>query len=101
MIKRVWNNLPWFLKTRYALTLAAFAVWMMFFDQHNMIRQIELRAELYQLDSDKEYYQAEIISIKEDLDELLSDNSKLEKFAREKYFMKKPNEEIFVFVAED
>jgi cell division protein FtsB len=101
MNKRIWNNLPWFMKTRYALTLGAFIIWMMFFDQHNMIRQIELRAELYQLESDREYYQEEIISIKEDLDELLSDNSKLEKFAREKYFMKKPNEEIFVFVAEE
>jgi len=89
------------MKTRYALTFGAFIIWMMFFDQHNMIRQIELRAELYQLESDREYYQEEIISIKEDLDELLSDNSKLEKFAREKYFMKKPNEEIFVFVAEE
>lgn len=83
------------------VTLIVFAVWMMFFDQHNMINQIELRAELYQLESDKEYYQAEIEQIREDLDELLSDDAKLEKFAREKYFMKRANEEIFVFVAED
>jgi len=101
MIKRFWERLPWFMKTRYALTILSFAIWMIFFDQHNMIRQIELRAELYQLESDREYYHLEIISITEDLDELLSDNAKLEKFAREKYFMKKPNEEIFVFVAED
>lgn len=79
----------------------AFVIWVAFFDQHNLISQIELRAELYQLNTDKEYYQAEIIRIREDLDELLSNNDKLEKFAREKYFMKKKNEEIFVFTAED
>ena len=74
---------------------------MLFFDHHNMINQIELRAELYQLESDRAYYQAEIEQIREDLDELLQNDDKLEKFAREKYFMKKPNEEIFLFVAED
>ena len=101
MIKSFWDRLPWYLKNRYAVTVLAFAIWMMFFDQHNMINLIELRAELYQLQSDKAYYQEEIITIREDLEELLSDNNKLEKFAREKYFMKKPNEEIFIFVEED
>ncbi|NQV52522.1 MAG: septum formation initiator family protein [Flavobacteriales bacterium] len=101
MLRDYWERLPWYLKNRYAITTGVFAIWMMFFDQHNMINQIELRAELYQLDSDREYYQLEIISIHEDLEELLSDNSKLEKFAREKYFMKRPNEEIFIFVDEE
>jgi cell division protein FtsB len=101
MLKAYWEQLPRFIRNKYMITLIVFAVWMMFFDQHNMINQIELRAELYQLDSDKEYYQSEIEQIKEDLDELLSDDAKLEKFAREKYFMKRANEEIFVFVAED
>lgn len=101
MLKAYWERLPRFIRNKYMVTLIVFAVWMMFFDQHNMINQIELRAELYQLESDKEYYQAEIEQIREDLDELLSDDAKLEKFAREKYFMKRANEEIFVFVAED
>lgn len=101
MLKELWDRLPWYLKNRYALTFIGFAIWMMLFDEHNMISQVELRAELYQLESDKEYYQEEIVSIKDDLEELLSDNAKLEKFAREKYFMKRPEEEIFIFVAED
>ncbi|MEQ9188278.1 MAG: septum formation initiator family protein [Cryomorphaceae bacterium] len=101
MLRNLWDRLPWYLKNRYGATVAVFAVWMLFFDQHNMISQIELRAEVYQLNSDKEYYQREIVSIHEDLEELLSDNNKLEKFAREKYFMKKPEEEIFIFVGEE
>lgn len=101
MLKTNWTSVPTWLKNKYSITIMLFAVWMLFFDQHNMISQFELKAELYQLESDKAYYQAEIESIREDLDELLSDNEKLEKFAREKYFMKKENEEIFFFVAEE
>lgn len=101
MLTNLWNRLPPLLRNRYAVTLFAFIVWLSFFDQQNLINQIELRSELYQLDTDKEYYYLEIIEIREDLDELLSDNSKLEKFAREKYFMKKKNEEIFVFTEKE
>ncbi|MEX2597388.1 MAG: septum formation initiator family protein [Salibacteraceae bacterium] len=101
MIKRQWERIPRIFRNRYAITIIAFGVWMLFFDQNNLINQIELKAELYQLKSDKEYYQSEIATIKEDLKELLSDDEKLEKFAREKYFMKKENEDIFLFVSED
>ena len=101
MLKEFWQRLPWYLKNRYAITVYVFVIWMAFFDEYNVIDQIELRAELYQLESDKEYYQREIVTIKEDLDELLSNNDKLEKFAREKYFMKRPEEEIFIFVEEE
>ncbi|MDP4662148.1 MAG: aspartyl-phosphate phosphatase Spo0E family protein [Salibacteraceae bacterium] len=98
---RFWNKLPAFLRNRYAISILVFVFWLAFFDQHNLINQIELRSELYQLETDKEYYFNEIIEIREDLDELLSDNAKLEKFAREKYFMKKANEEIFVFTEKE
>lgn len=101
MIIRLWNQLPVFLRNRYAISILAFVFWLAFFDQHNLINQIELRSELYQLETDKQYYFNEIIEIREDLDELLSDNAKLEKFAREKYFMKKSNEEIFVFTEKE
>ena len=101
MLNEFWSHLPWYLKNKYVVTVFVFILWVSFFDQHDMISQIEYKAELYQLNEDKEYYQREIIQIKEDLEELLSDNRKLEKFARERYFMKKDNEEIFVFVNED
>lgn len=101
MLKQIWSRFPSFLKNRYAITILAFGFWMLFFDEHNVVNQVELRAELYRLNQDKAYYQSEIVNIREDLDELLQDNEKLEKFAREKYFMKMPDEDIFVFVGED
>ncbi|GAB5539153.1 MAG: septum formation initiator family protein [Salibacteraceae bacterium] len=101
MLVRLWNRLPWYAKNRYVVTTMLFVIWLAFFDQHNMISQIEFKAELYRLNQDKAYYQQAIIEIREDLEELLSDDRKLERFARERYYMKKPSEEIFVFVSEE
>ncbi len=77
-----------------------FAGWMIFFDQYNVIYQLELRSELNELRDSKDWYKEQIDKTRADLDELLTDNKKLEKFAREKYLMKKPDEEIFVIVKE-
>ena len=73
---------------------------MIFFDQYNVIYQLELRSELNELRDSKDWYKEQIDKTRADLDELLTDNKKLEKFAREKYLMKKPDEEIFVIVKE-
>ena len=101
MLSSWWHRVPSYLKNRYVITLVVFAVWLAFFDQHNMINQVKLKAELYRLEQDREYYQREIVEIRDDLEELLSDNRKLEKFARERYYMKRSNEDIFVFVEEE
>ena len=73
---------------------------MIFFDQYNVIYQLELRSELNELRDSKDWYKEQIDKTRADLDELLTDNKKLEKFAREKNLMKKPDEEIFVIVKE-
>lgn len=100
-INRFWERLPKWIKTRYAFSLLVFAVWMLFFDQYNIVYQMGLRAELNDLRNSKEWYKEQINQTRSDLEELLSDDKKLEKFAREKYLMKKPNEDIFVIVEED
>lgn len=78
-----------------------FAIWLAFFDQNDFYTQYKLSKELNKLESDKEYYLREIGAAKSDLNELVSDNEQLEKFAREKYFMKKSDEEIFLIVREE
>ena len=62
--------------------------------------QFQNKLELWELEDEKEYYLAEIQKTKEDLVELTSDLNNLERFAREKYLMKRDNEEVFVFVEE-
>lgn len=78
-----------------------FLVWIAFFDQNNLITQIQYRMELSKLEEEKEFYQEEIKQIRSDLKELKTNPKTLEKFAREKYLMKKDNEELFVIVEED
>ena len=89
------------MKSRYFITAAVFFIWILFFDQNNLVTQIQYRLELNQLDEEKEFYKGEIEEIRSDLDELQSNPRTLEKFAREKYLMKKDNEVLFVIVEEE
>jgi cell division protein FtsB len=72
----------------------------MFFDRHDIISQVKLRKELKKLEEEKEFYLREIAKDSKNLNELLTNPKTLEKFAREKYLMKKENEDIFVIVKE-
>lgn len=89
------------LKNKYFLAIAAFAIWMTFFDKNDMLSQYEYRTEVNKLQTEKDFYTKEITSVKKDLKELDSNLNTAEKFAREKYFMKKDNEDVFVIVKEE
>jgi len=91
---------PSWLKNRYALTVLIFCVWLAFFDKNDIISQFKLRGDLRKLEAEKEYYLSEIKKDEEKLEELISNKNTLEKFARERYLMKRDNEEIFVIVKE-
>jgi cell division protein FtsB len=101
MIQRIWVSIPSWLKNRYSFTILVFLVWMLFFDQNDIISQIELKQQLNSVENKREYYKTQIKETRSDLENLLNDNEKLERFARERYLMKKPNEEIFVIVDEE
>jgi cell division protein DivIC len=83
------------------MTILVFLVWMTFFDENNFISQVENRLKLAELEVDKEHYVKEINQSSEDLKLLQNDKELLEKFARERYLMKKENEDIFVFAVEE
>ncbi|MCW8897599.1 MAG: septum formation initiator family protein [Flavobacteriales bacterium] len=93
----MWQKIPKWLKNKYALTLVLFLIWLMFFDQNNLITQFSYRTQLKQLKQDQTFYIKEIEQTKKELKELTTHQKALEKFAREKYLMKKDDEEIFVF----
>ena len=63
-----------------------------------MMLQFQNKLDLWELEDEKVYYQIEIEKTKSDLEELTSDMNSLERFAREKYLMKRDNEEVFVIV---
>lgn len=74
---------------------------MMFLDRNDFTSQYEYRQKLSQIHKDQQYYKEEIIKVKKDLKELSTDPEQLEKFAREKYLMKRDGEDIFVIVPEE
>lgn len=92
------KRLPSWLRNRYAITLICFFIYMLFFDRHDLISQMQLKKELGKLEENKDYYKLQIEQTSKDLNNLLTNDNNLEKFAREKYLMKKPAEDIFVIV---
>jgi cell division protein FtsB len=87
------------IKNKYFLTLIGIVVWLLFFDKNDVFTQYELVDKCRKLNKEKEYYISEIESNKASLNELRTNKKSLETFSREKYLMKKDNEDVFVFVA--
>ncbi|MBY0482350.1 MAG: septum formation initiator family protein [Chitinophagaceae bacterium] len=83
------------LTNKYLLTAVFFLVWMLFVDQRDFFQQRERKAELQKLEAKKRYYQEEINKARKTLTDLQSNPAALEKFARERYLMKKDGEDIF------
>jgi cell division protein FtsB len=82
---------------KYLITLAIFGVIVGFLDENSAIRRLGYKREIMQLNEEIEKYRAEYEESTEKLNELSSNPEMLEKIAREKYLMKKPNEDIYVF----
>ncbi len=81
---------------RYTFSISAFVVWMLFFDESNFFTQRERRSELQELNRKIDYYQTQVDQTRQELKNLQNDPAMLEKYAREKYFMKRDNEEVFI-----
>jgi len=73
---------------------------MLFFDKNDMLSQYEYRSEVNKLEAEKDFYETETAHVKKDLTELTTNLNTAEKFAREKYYMKKDNEDVFVIIKE-
>ena len=75
-----------------------FVVWMLFFDEYNWIRIRRDSLKFRALKKESEYLQKKIETDKASLKALKTDTTELEKFAREKYLMKKDNEDVYVII---
>lgn len=95
------NKLPKLFRNFYFLTAAIFLVWMLLLDSNNLIARYQLSAKLNALENEREYYAEKIMEVEKDHNELFGDRESLEKFAREKYLMKKETEDIFIIEEKD
>ena len=89
------------IRNKYFIAGLAFATWMLFFDRNDLMSQYEYQQELNKRRAEKEFYITETEKTVKDLNELTTNRDKLEKFAREKYLMKKENEDVFVIIEEE
>ncbi len=90
------KNFKLFFLNKYLIVFLVFAVFVTFFDKHNLIQRWQSYRKINQLEEDLKFYQEEIKATKQKMIELQSSKENLEKFAREQYFMKKENEDIFI-----
>jgi len=85
-------------RNKYLSATVLFVIWIAFFDQTSIIYDVHLTQKEKQLKAQKIYYEKQTLAATEQLKELQTDPANLEKFAREKYFMKKANEDVYVLV---
>ena len=84
------------IKNKYLLALMGFAVWLLFFDKNDLLSQLNRKKELKGLLTKVSYYREQINIVHSELKNLQNNPSTLEKYAREKYFMKRDNEDVFI-----
>ena len=89
-----------YLKNIYVIITLLFLVWMVFIDANSYLFHRELNEELDALENKKEFYQKEIVKDIKALKKLTTQQG-LEKFAREEYYMKRENEDIYIIEYED
>lgn len=101
-IKDIFNKYPFlkFLGNRYILVLLGFIVWMLFLDNYSYLEHRVLNNEINELEENIDYFKTEIkkdsIRIKK-----LKNPDEVEKYAREKYYMKRENEDIYIIEYEN
>lgn len=84
------------LANKYLLVSVFFCVWMIFFDENSYLIHQESNQQIQELEQAKQHYQSALQKEQKILKQLKNNPKQLEKIAREKYFMHKKNEEIFV-----
>ncbi|WP_294630700.1 septum formation initiator family protein [uncultured Bacteroides sp.] len=90
----IWNYIR---KRKYLITVIAFSVIIGFLDENSLIRRLSYEREISLLKEEIEKYRADYEENTRRLNELSTNPEAIEQIAREKYLMKKPNEDIYVF----
>jgi cell division protein DivIC len=99
----LWKGLGslYFLRNKYLLAGSFFLVWMIFFNEKDLISEFKRKAKLRELQKSEQHLSETIKETKFELSQLKTNAQTIEKYAREKYLMKKDNEDLFVISPED
>ncbi len=99
-LKTIWKNLNRPFKNIFLLIGAGFLIWMLFFDANSWLIHKELNTEINQLEEKKSYYKDAIQQDQEEWRELQTEEG-LEAYGREHFYLKQPNEDIFIMEFQD
>jgi len=94
----MFNTIKNTIGNKYIIATVVFVVFMIFGDKNNVVEQYNLHKQYNKVKTEHDYYINQIAKAKHDYNELFSNNKNLEKFGREKYLMKRDNEDVFVIV---
>ena len=94
------THIPSWLKNKYLLTCSFFVIWMLFFDPKDILSDFERRSKLNELQNSEQHLKQLITESNTELNLLKNNAQSIEKYAREKYLMKKDNEDLFIVSTE-
>ncbi len=94
------KKLPPAFRNFYVVTGLLFFIWLLLLDSNDLISRFKMTAKVNSLENEKKFYLEKISEVEKDRKELLTNKELLEKFAREKYLMKKETEDIFIIQEE-
>ena len=97
----MFKKLPPAFRNFYFVCGMLFIFWMIFLDSNDLVTRFKMASKLSDLEAEKEYYNEKIVEVEKDRNELMTNKELLEKFARERYLMRKETEDVFVIVEED
>ena len=97
-VKMNWKKI---VTNKYIIATLAFILMLFLSDRNSILDQYKLRKQLNKAQEEHEFFKQKIEEAKKQKEELFTSNKNLEKFAREKYLMKKEDEDVFVFVKKD
>jgi cell division protein DivIC len=95
-MKKLFFKIPGWVRNKYLLTGLAFIVWMFFFDANDISLQQKRRSELKKLQNEEKILDKQISETKQELNLLKTSPATIEKYAREKYLMKRDNEDLYL-----
>ncbi len=90
------HKLPKIFRNKYLISGIIFAIWMLFFDRNDVSLQLKRINELHKLQESEKRMGKQIADTRQELELLKTNPETLEKYAREKYMMKKENEDLYI-----
>ena len=95
-LQKIYQKIPAPLRNKYLITFVIFLIWIFFIDTFDILTQIKMNKELKQLKKQEEFYKSEIEKDSTTIHNLNNIPEEQERFARERFLMKKDNEDVFI-----